>query len=68
MAKQPINIDKIIEHALVSRPSATLSDIKRMVPLTSTLHENELAARIQRLRLRIFRQSAERHRLVTRAD
>lgn len=68
MAKAPIDMDQTIERALVLRPAATPSEIRRMVPLAATLHENDLAARVQRLRSRIFRQSAHRQRLVTRTD
>jgi hypothetical protein len=56
MAKMPIDIDQTIEHALTLRPAATLNEIRRMVPLAENLHENDLAARVQRLRHRILRK------------
>ena len=68
MAKTPVDIDQTIANALALRPAATPNEIRRMVPLAATLHENDLAARVKRLRSRVIRQSAQRQRLVTRTD
>lgn len=69
MAKEAtIDLDKTIEHALSLRPSATPAQIRTMVPLAASLHENELAARVQRLRSRVIRKSKERSRLINRTD
>lgn len=68
MGKNTIDIDKTIERALALRPAATPNEVKRMVPLAAQLHENDLAARIKRLRSRIIRQSSTRQRLITRLD
>jgi hypothetical protein len=56
------DIDAAIDRVLLVRPGATPSQIRSLVPVTARLSDNNLTARLERLRSKLVRISMQRPR------
>lgn len=60
MSDEAVNIDAAIDRVLLFRPGATLSQIRNLLPIASRLTNEDLEARVERLRARLVRRSVTR--------